>query len=74
MSSNEKTVPLIVDEQAVQSALPALDVRRALTQMFRELGSGNAVQPPHALSGLARPTSQAIHGSGSRARTRPRRR
>ena len=50
MSSNEKTVPLIVDEQAVQRALPALDVRRALTQMFRELGSGNAVQPPQTLT------------------------
>jgi L-arginine dehydrogenase len=40
---------LIVDEETVRSALPVLDVRGALTDMFRALGSEHAVQPPQTL-------------------------
>lgn len=43
-------LPLAVDEQAVRAALPALDVRRALTSMFRALASADAVQPPQTLT------------------------
>src|SRR5258708_37399807 len=50
MSSNERAAPLIVDEEAVRSALPGLDVRGALTRMFRALGSETAVQPPQTLT------------------------
>lgn len=50
MSRSERAVPLIVDEETVRSALPALDVRGALTDMFRALGSEHAVQPPQTLT------------------------
>jgi L-arginine dehydrogenase len=50
MSCGERAVPLIVDEPAVRAALPALDVRGALTGMFRALGSERAVQPPQTLT------------------------
>jgi len=50
MSSNEKTAPLVVDEETVRSVLHELDVRGALTQMFRALGSERAVQPPQTLT------------------------
>jgi len=43
-------LPLAVDEQAVRKALPALDIRRALTDMFRALASAEAVQPPQTLT------------------------
>ncbi|MFM0018074.1 ornithine cyclodeaminase family protein [Paraburkholderia azotifigens] len=43
-------LPLAVDEQAVRAALPALDVRRALSAMFRALASAGAVQPPQSLT------------------------
>lgn len=43
-------LPLAVDEQAVREALPALDVRGALTAMFRALASAEAVQPPQTLT------------------------
>ncbi|ACC72585.1 NAD(P)-dependent oxidoreductase [Paraburkholderia phymatum] len=43
-------LPLAVDEQAVRETLPALDVRRALTAMFRALASSEAVQPPQTLT------------------------
>ena len=43
-------LPLAVDEQAVREALPALDVRGALTAMFRALASDAAVQPPQTLT------------------------
>ncbi|MGV2292619.1 ornithine cyclodeaminase family protein [Trinickia sp. YCB016] len=44
------TAPLLVNEETVRSALSALDMRGALTQMFRALGSGNAVQPSQTLT------------------------
>ncbi|WP_341316839.1 ornithine cyclodeaminase family protein [Paraburkholderia sp. IMGN_8] len=50
MSNRETTTPLIVQEDAVRNALPELDVRRALTQMFRALGNEDAVQPPQSLT------------------------
>jgi len=43
-------LPFAVDEQAVREALPALDVRGALTAMFRALASAEAVQPPQTLT------------------------
>jgi len=42
--------PLIVDQDAVRRALPQLDVRAALAQMFRALGTHMAVQPPQTLT------------------------
>ncbi|MFM0556712.1 ornithine cyclodeaminase family protein [Paraburkholderia sediminicola] len=50
MSKIEKPVPLIVDQGTVREALPHLDVRDALTQMFRALGNDAAVQPPQTLT------------------------
>jgi L-arginine dehydrogenase len=50
MISMMTALPLAVDEQAVRAALPALDVRRALTAMFRALASAEAVQPPQTLT------------------------
>ncbi|MFM0239296.1 ornithine cyclodeaminase family protein [Paraburkholderia phytofirmans] len=50
MSKTDKAVPLIVDEETVREALPHLDVREALTQMFRALGNDAAVQPPQTLT------------------------
>lgn len=46
--SNPETnhTPLIVQEDVVRKTLPELEVRCALTQMFRALGSKDAVQPP----------------------------
>jgi len=43
-------LPLTVDEPAVREALPALDVRGALTVMFRALAAADAVQPPQTLT------------------------
>ncbi|MEM5437764.1 ornithine cyclodeaminase family protein [Paraburkholderia diazotrophica] len=43
-------LPLAIDEQAVREALPALDVRGALTAMFRALATAEAVQPPQTLT------------------------
>ncbi|RDK02815.1 ornithine cyclodeaminase family protein [Paraburkholderia lacunae] len=50
--SNRQTndTPLIVQQDAVRKSLPDLDVRRALTQMFRALGHEDAVQPPQSLT------------------------
>jgi len=50
MSKTDKAVPLIVDEETVREALPHLDVREALTQMFRALGNDAAAQPPQTLT------------------------
>ncbi|MGF6755662.1 ornithine cyclodeaminase family protein [Paraburkholderia sp. GAS42] len=50
MSRNEPAGPLIVDEETVRRALPALDVRGALAAMFRALGHENAAQPPQTLT------------------------
>lgn len=50
MSSAERAVPLIVDQNAVREALPHLDVRAALTQMFHSLARDAAVQPPQTLT------------------------
>ncbi|CAG4889809.1 ornithine cyclodeaminase family protein [Paraburkholderia gardini] len=50
MSRNEQAMPLIVDEDIVRRALPALDVQGALAAMFRALGEDNAVQPPQTLT------------------------
>jgi len=43
-------LPLVVDEQAIREALPALDIRRALSAMFRALARSDAVQPPQTLT------------------------
>jgi L-arginine dehydrogenase len=45
-----QSMPLLVNEDTVRRALPALNVRRALTQMFSALGAGQAVQPPQILA------------------------
>ncbi|TCG05525.1 ornithine cyclodeaminase [Paraburkholderia steynii] len=50
MSQSENALPLIVDQHAVRKALPHLDVRGVLAQMFRALGSDMAVQPPQTLT------------------------
>lgn len=50
MSNTEKTRPLVVDQETVREALPHLDVRGALKQMFHSLGSDAAVQPPQTLT------------------------
>jgi L-arginine dehydrogenase len=50
MNHSETTTPLIVHEKAVRNALPELDVRRALTEMFRALHGEQAVQPPQSLT------------------------
>jgi L-arginine dehydrogenase len=50
MNSDPHTVPLTVDESAVRRALPGLDLRGALTRMFRALDSAQAVQPPQTLT------------------------
>ena len=50
MSQTESGLPLIVDQQAVKKALPHLDVRLVLAQMFRALGDDMAVQPPQTLT------------------------
>lgn len=50
MSPADDALPLIVDQHAVREALPHLDVRSVLTQMFRALGSHMAVQPPQTLT------------------------
>ncbi|MEX3899668.1 ornithine cyclodeaminase family protein [Paraburkholderia sp. BR10954] len=50
MSQTENGLPLIVDQHAVRNALPHLDVRRVLAQMFRALGNDMAVQPPQTLA------------------------
>ncbi|MGF6839340.1 L-arginine dehydrogenase [Paraburkholderia youngii] len=50
MIQSENTMPLIVDQQTVREALPHLDVRSVLAQMFRALGSHMAVQPPQTLT------------------------
>jgi len=44
------TTPITVDESTVRSSLPALDLRGALTRMFRALGNSEAVQPPQTLT------------------------
>lgn len=43
-------LPLVADEQAIRDALPALDIRRALSAMFRALARSEAVQPPQTLT------------------------
>ncbi|RKE37852.1 L-arginine dehydrogenase [Paraburkholderia sp. BL23I1N1] len=50
MSSTDKVFPLIVQQDAVRQALPHLDVRGALTRMFRALANDAAVQPPQTLT------------------------
>lgn len=50
MTTPKPATPLTVDEATVRKALPALDLRRALTDMFRALGSEQAVQPPQTLA------------------------
>ncbi|MFX1767609.1 ornithine cyclodeaminase family protein [Paraburkholderia sp. A1RI-2L] len=42
--------PFIADAAQVRAALPALDVRGVLAQMFAALGRGEAVQPPQTLA------------------------
>ena len=43
-------IPVTLDEAAVERALPGIDVRRALEDMFRALADGRATQPPQTLS------------------------
>ncbi|CAE6743927.1 ornithine cyclodeaminase family protein [Paraburkholderia haematera] len=50
MSSTDTVSPLIVQQDAVRQALPHLDVRGALTRMFRALANDAAVQPPQTLT------------------------
>ena len=50
MSKTNKAIPLIVDEETVRHALPHLNVRVALTEMFRGLANDAAVQPPQTLT------------------------
>lgn len=50
MTHSATTTPLIVQQDAVRDALPELDVRRALIEMFRALHSDHAVQPPQSLT------------------------
>ncbi|NYH26611.1 ornithine cyclodeaminase family protein [Paraburkholderia bryophila] len=50
MSNAEKAFPLIADQETVRRALPHLDVRGALTQMFRSLAKDTAVQPSQTLT------------------------
>ncbi|MGN6668044.1 MAG: ornithine cyclodeaminase family protein [Trinickia sp.] len=45
-----RALPLVVDEQTIRDALPAIDIRGALTAMFRALAVGQAVQPPQTLT------------------------
>ncbi|WP_304502643.1 ornithine cyclodeaminase family protein [Caballeronia sp. EK] len=42
--------PFIADEAQVRQALPSLDIRGALENMFIALGDGEAVQPPQTLT------------------------
>ncbi|AET93487.1 ornithine cyclodeaminase/mu-crystallin [Burkholderia sp. YI23] len=42
--------PFIVYEEAVRQALPSLDIRSALEDMFLALGHGEAAQPPQTLT------------------------
>src|SRR5581483_6933981 len=42
MSKTNKAIPLIVDEETVRHALPHLNVRVALTEMFRGLANDAA--------------------------------
>ena len=42
--------PFIVHEEEVRRALPSLDIRGALEDMFASLGDGVAVQPPQTLT------------------------
>jgi L-arginine dehydrogenase len=50
MNHSDTTTPLIVQHDAVRDALPELDIRRALTAMFRALHGEQAVQPPQSLT------------------------
>ncbi|MCG7403887.1 MULTISPECIES: ornithine cyclodeaminase family protein [Caballeronia] len=43
-------IPFIVHEEEVRRALPSLDIRGALEDMFAALGDGEAVQPPQTLT------------------------
>ncbi|MEX3901437.1 ornithine cyclodeaminase family protein [Paraburkholderia sp. BR10954] len=50
MSTTPAAFPLIVSQETVRQALPHLDVRNALTRMFRSLAKETAVQPPQTLT------------------------
>jgi L-arginine dehydrogenase len=43
-------LPLVVDEQTIRETLPALDIKGALSAMFRALAREQAVQPPQTLT------------------------
>jgi len=43
-------MPFIVHDDEVRLALPSLDIRGALHEMFAALGEGEAVQPPQTLT------------------------
>jgi L-arginine dehydrogenase len=43
-------LPLVVDEKTIREVLPAIDVKGALTAMFRALATEQAVQPPQTLA------------------------
>ncbi len=43
-------LPLVVDEQTIRETLPALDIKGALSAMFRALALEQAVQPPQTLT------------------------
>lgn len=43
-------LPLVVDEQTIREVLPALDIKGALSAMFRALAQEQAVQPPQTLT------------------------
>ncbi|SAK90762.1 ornithine cyclodeaminase/mu-crystallin [Caballeronia temeraria] len=49
-SARAPQTPFIVHEEDVRRALPSLDIRGALEDMFAALGSGEAVQPPQTLT------------------------
>ena len=61
-------LPLVVDEAAVRSALPAIDIGGALKAMFGALASEQAVQPPQTLTLFPGGTGDFITYLGAIAR------
>ncbi|SAK49110.1 ornithine cyclodeaminase family protein [Caballeronia ptereochthonis] len=49
-SAHAAQTPFIVHEEEVRQALPSLDIRGALEDMFAALHDGEAVQPPQTLT------------------------
>jgi L-arginine dehydrogenase len=50
IQSMKSALPLVVDDQTIRHALPAIDIKGALTAMFRALAADQAVQPPQTLT------------------------